>query len=93
MAQGKTRTIHKWVGSGGSFGANPLRSEIGLGDSDAITSITIDWPTPESRQVLRDVAMDQKIRVIEGEPVVPADSVPNPSKVPCEMNPIVSGRR
>lgn len=76
MIQGETRTIHKWVGSGGSFGANPLRSEIGLGHADCITSITIDWPSPDSRQILKDVAMDQKIRVIEGEPVVPADSGP-----------------
>ncbi|NIS03213.1 MAG: CRTAC1 family protein, partial [Gemmatimonadetes bacterium] len=27
---GTSRSIYRWVGSGGSFGGNPLRQEIGL---------------------------------------------------------------
>ena len=41
---GLIKTIYKTVGSGSSFGANPLTSEIGLGDMTTITSLSIKWP-------------------------------------------------
>jgi hypothetical protein len=38
------RSIYKTVGPGGSFGNNPLRQEIGLGDATGIRDVTIRWP-------------------------------------------------
>jgi hypothetical protein len=38
------REIHHLVGSGGSFGANSLQAEIGLGEADAIESVEVRWP-------------------------------------------------
>jgi hypothetical protein len=39
-----TREIHRVVGSGGSFGCNPFRLEIGLGGAGAIERAEIRWP-------------------------------------------------
>ncbi|HLA58179.1 MAG TPA: CRTAC1 family protein, partial [Puia sp.] len=42
---GKKRTVYMDVNSGGSFGANPLRKEIGLGKAEIIDELIIKWPT------------------------------------------------
>jgi tetratricopeptide (TPR) repeat protein len=64
-----TRTIHRTVSTGGSFGASSLQQEIGLGRADALRSIAITWPSG-TEQRFTDVAMNQIIHVREG-----ADSV------------------
>jgi hypothetical protein len=61
------RTIYKTVNSGGSFGASPLRREIGLGQAKAIKSIEIFWPTTAATQVLGKIEMDQFLRIREGD--------------------------
>jgi hypothetical protein len=61
------RTIHRTVGSGASFGANPLRQEIGLGDATAIVRVEIDWPASGIRQVLRALDLDRTYHVREGD--------------------------
>ena len=43
---GSERAIRTTVGTGGSFGANSLRQEIGLGDATEIVSVEIQWPRP-----------------------------------------------
>jgi hypothetical protein len=40
-----SRQIHRVVGPGGSFGASPLRQEIGLGAAEAIDFAEVRWPT------------------------------------------------
>jgi hypothetical protein len=65
--KGKPRSIHRHVNSGGSFGSNPLRQNIGLGNAEQIDSIEVYWPTSDQRQVFRDVPMDQTIQIVEGE--------------------------
>jgi hypothetical protein len=61
------RRIYRTVGSGGSFGSNPLRQEIGLGDALAIESIDIVWPATGQHQRLPGVPMDRFYRVREGD--------------------------
>lgn len=63
---GKKREIHRVVSSGGSFGASPLRREIGLGRADAIESIQITWPATGKSQQFTNVAMDRFYRIQEG---------------------------
>lgn len=63
----RSREIHRVVGCGTSFGGSPHRQEIGLGDADRIESLEVYWPVSRSRQVFRDVQMDQMIRVTEGD--------------------------
>lgn len=60
------RTIYDWVGSGGSFGCNPLRCEIGLGLAAVITRLEIHWPASQTTQVFHNVGVDQFLRIDEG---------------------------
>jgi hypothetical protein len=65
---GGARTIYKWVNSGGSFGGNPLRQEIGLGQAERIRSLEIYWPTSDTTQRFENVAVDQFLEITEFEP-------------------------
>jgi hypothetical protein len=64
------RTIHMTVSTGGSYGASSLQQEIGLGDATAIEEIEVTWPVTGRSQVFRGVAMDQFIRIREGDAAV-----------------------
>ena len=81
-AQGE-RSIYKTVSTGGSFGASPLRQEIGLGEAKAIRAVEIFWPTTGETQVLTGLDLDHfyKVREDEKEAVVwNLKSFPMPSK-------------
>ena len=64
---GEKRSVYKWVNSGGSFGASPLRPQIGLGKAETIDVLEIYWPTSDTLQRFENVAADRWIEVIEGE--------------------------
>ncbi|MEC7583841.1 MAG: CRTAC1 family protein [Planctomycetota bacterium] len=66
--KGKERSIYRHVDSGGSFGANPLRRTIGLGQADAISAIEVYWPTTGKTQRIEEVPLDRSIRIVEGRP-------------------------
>lgn len=59
------RTIHRTVGTGGSFGCNPLRQEIGLGDATAVTSLEIRWPGSGTVQNIAGLEVDKVYRIRE----------------------------
>jgi len=62
------RTMHSFyrtVGSGGSFGANPLEQHIGLGRSARIQAIDIWWPASDTRQSFSNVSPNQSIEIKE----------------------------
>jgi len=62
------RAIYKTTGTGGSFGASPLRQEIGLGQAKAIRSIEIFWPVTGKTQVITNATFDHFYQVQEGQP-------------------------
>jgi VCBS repeat protein/ASPIC/UnbV protein len=62
-----TRSVFRTVGSGGSFGASPLRQEIGLGNATAIREVRIDWPGSGTTQTLGVLPLDHFYLVREGE--------------------------
>ncbi|MFO0908195.1 MAG: FG-GAP-like repeat-containing protein [Isosphaeraceae bacterium] len=62
---GTTARFHRMIGSGGSFGGNPLATTIGLNDATRAT-ITVRWPVSQSTQVVRDVPLDHAIEITEG---------------------------
>jgi hypothetical protein len=62
------RTVHRTVGSGGSFGASPLRQEIGLGAGARIREVAIVWPGSGRTQTVEAVLPGRRYRVREGEP-------------------------
>ena len=60
------RDIYTTVTTGGSFGANSLQQEMGLGDATAIRAITITWPMSGRVDVYSDVELDRMWRIREG---------------------------
>lgn len=62
------RTVHRTVGSGGSFGANPLRQEIGIGNATAISSVQIEWPGSGTRQTFTGLQPGKRYRITEDRP-------------------------
>ena len=50
-----TRSIHRTVGSGGSFGANPMEQHVGLGPSARVQTVEIWWPASNTRQTFSNV--------------------------------------
>ncbi len=83
----KERAVYKTVGSGGSFGASPLRQEIGLGRATSISSVEISWPATGTTQILKNLAMDRRYRVREGE----AQAVPLTLKT-FDLSPVPTGK-
>lgn len=64
---GKTESsIYRTVGTGGSFGCNSLRQEIGLGTASKIARLEVYWPTSDTRQLFENVPLDETIEVREG---------------------------
>ena len=61
----QTRTIHRSVGSGGSFGASPLEQHIGLGKSARLVELEIWWPGSNTRQRLTGLGTNQAIEITE----------------------------
>ena len=64
-AAGGTRSVHRWVTSGGSFGASPLEQHVGLGKASTIKDIEIWWPTSNTRQHFANVGKNQVIEITE----------------------------
>lgn len=62
------QTIYRTVSSGSSFGANPMLQTIGLGKGDKVSELEIYWPRTKSRQVFRDLGVNQAIEITESQP-------------------------
>jgi hypothetical protein len=60
-----SRSVFRTVGSGGSFGANPLRQEIGLGDATGVESIEVPWPAGTPPQTFRGFRPNHSYEVRE----------------------------
>jgi hypothetical protein len=65
---GVQRTIYRTVGYGSSFGGNPLRQHIGVGNATRAESVEVSWPTSHTVQKFSDIAVDQFYRLREGFP-------------------------
>src|SRR5205814_1994024 len=60
------RSLFRTVGSGGSFGASPLRLEIGLGDAATVERVEVSWPVTGERQVVTLLQPRHRYRIREG---------------------------
>jgi tetratricopeptide (TPR) repeat protein len=60
-----TRSIHRIVGSGGSFGASPLEQHIGLGKSARMVELEIWWPVSNTRQRVTGLGTNQAVEITE----------------------------
>jgi hypothetical protein len=66
LALGQQRSVNKWINSGGSFGANPLRQQIGVGKATVIHRLEVYWPTSQLTQQFEEIGVDQFIEIQEG---------------------------
>ena len=64
---GISRSVHRILNSGGSFGASALRLEIGIGQAKIIDKIEIFWPKSGNKKIFKNIQPNQYIKIIEGE--------------------------
>jgi hypothetical protein len=64
---GNISTIHHVVGTGGSFGSNSLRSELGLGNAAEIKELEIQWPGISKSQKWQNLPVNAHVKVVEGK--------------------------
>jgi hypothetical protein len=62
---GSFRDIYNTLSSGGSFGANSLQAEIGLGDCKTIKNIAVNWPNGEYVYVDYGTVKSNSVYLIE----------------------------
>jgi hypothetical protein len=63
---GTTRTVHRTVSSGGSFGASPLQQHVGLGAGGSSIDVEITWPVGPRTQRFTNVPRNRILRIQEG---------------------------
>jgi hypothetical protein len=61
------RSVYRDVNSGGSFGSNPLRQHVGVGQAAAIKKIEITWPVTGKVQVFENVPVIVNIKITKGD--------------------------
>ena len=64
--KGKERSVHRLVGTGGSFGGSSLRQEIGLGNAESILEVLVRWPGRTTAAVVTGIELDGYFEVVEG---------------------------
>lgn len=62
---GELRSVYRWVNSGGSFGANPLRIHLGIGTASVIRELEVYWPKSKIRRMYSNVPADQFVEIRE----------------------------
>jgi tetratricopeptide (TPR) repeat protein len=63
----RERSVYRDVNCGGSFGSNPLRQHIGIGQATSIEKIEIKWPVTGKLQVFENPPIDTNIKIREGD--------------------------
>jgi hypothetical protein len=64
---GNRLELHRAVGAVSSFGGSPMHQEIGLGNADRISSVTVQWPASKKTQTFAEVPLDSAIEITEGK--------------------------
>ena len=64
---GGRRSVHRRVNGGGSFGGNPLRQTIGLGQAAAVERVIVYWPATDVSQTFAAVQADRLYPLVEGQ--------------------------
>jgi tetratricopeptide (TPR) repeat protein len=65
----KLRSVFREVCSGGSFGSNPLRQHIGIGQATTIDRLEIFWPVTGKTQTFHDLPIDLNLTINEGDSI------------------------
>jgi hypothetical protein len=67
VEDGRRRSVYRTVGSGGHFGANPLRQHLGLGRADRVELLEVTWPATGKTQTFRDLPANRCVEIVEGD--------------------------
>jgi hypothetical protein len=70
------RTLYRVVSSGATFGANPHRQEVGLGDAQSIRSVEIFWPASGLTQSVPGLELGGVYQITEGSEAAVAIALP-----------------
>ena len=66
-ATGEKRHYHRTVSTGGSFGANSLQLEVGLGNATSIEEVEVHWPNSSSTvEVFKNINLRSFVKIKEG---------------------------
>jgi hypothetical protein len=77
VADGETtRTIHRVVSTGGSFGSSPLRQEIGLGAAERVAELRVLWPASGRVQTFTDLPSGRLLVIREDRDEVEVQDLP-----------------
>ena len=66
ISGGGVESRYREVTSGSSYGGNPFRLTVGLGQAASIPTLEVSWPTSRTHQVLRNLPIDREIEIVEG---------------------------
>lgn len=66
VENGERRSIFRRVGTGGSFGSNPLTLHVGLGSASTAETIEVFWPASGRRQTATNVRGNRLVEIREG---------------------------
>ena len=76
-ARGTSRTIHRTVGTGGSFGAGSLELQVGLGRAVRVGELRIRWPdAARSTDSHPGLAVNRAYRITQGQSPVELERPP-----------------
>ena len=64
-APGETRSVHRVVENGSSFGSNPLRLHVGLGDAKKIKEVRVRWPGNVDAEVFSGLKPGAAYRLVQ----------------------------
>ena len=68
VAEGSVeRSIWRTVGTGGSFGCNPLRMTVGIGKADRIVRVEAHWPRSGVVESFAGLEIGAAYRLVEGK--------------------------
>lgn len=70
VENGVKRTVYRSINSGGSFGGNPLRSEIGIGKSEEVEMLEVYWPASKTTQRFKNIRPNQLLKINELQGIV-----------------------
>ena len=64
---GVLRSVHRVVGTGGSFGSSPLAVHLGLGEATRLSRVVVRWPDG-AEQEWTDLPLDAFVQLEQGRP-------------------------
>jgi hypothetical protein len=61
----RKRTIHRVIGTNGSFGGNSLVQTVGIGEATKVTRVRVFWPTSGTTQEFQDLESNRLYEIEE----------------------------